>query len=429
MAVASPIVDQSAQTEQRKNEKLFSVIFIAGGVGSLIASLFDGSDGLFTTWDIYLTPIISILYLVSGVIIYLRPRWLSGAVLLSVIPTMIYQQGVMFMAVHHPSTASLYSAASSGPFFPLLYIGLFIILPKGATTLGWIHCGAFYLQFLFNWLSGNSTTVSIEGEHLLVEIMMAHPTYIIALSYIVRLRERLHATQQESFQSKEQFLSMLSHEIRNQLQTMVGAIEHLDLKLREPGERRSVARLHKAASQLQTYLSDLGELTQLENPALRVKYARFDLSQLLGEIREEWLPIATGKGLQLTLSCDDGLMIESDEARLHQIVSNLVSNALKYTETGSVTLAARINPANSLLLEVRDTGIGIEEKYLGKIFHPYIRLNNPKTPNEQGSGLGLTIVERLIASLNGTLRVESQINQGTKFEITLPGSAIDHPAT
>lgn len=433
MAIGSPIANHSDEAEQRKNEKLFAKIFIIGGATSSLASLFDGSDGLFTALDIYLTPITSILYFVTGIIIYWRPKWLTAAVLLSVIPTIVYYQGVMYMAVHHPSTASLYSAASSGPFFPMLYVALFIVLPKGAAKWSWINCGGFYLQFLFNilWFYGaDSTAGRLEGQHLMVEAMMAHPLYIIALNYIVKLREHLHATQQESFKNKQQFLSMLSHEIRSQLQTMVGSIEILDLKLKEPSERRSVTRLHNAAMQLQTYLRDLGELTHLENPELQVSKLRFDLSQLLKEIQSEWQPLAASKGLQLTLQTPDSLLIQSDSARLRQIVTNLVSNALKYTEAGSVTITARIKPdaADCVILEVSDTGIGIDEKHLSKIFQPYVRLHSAKTQSEQGSGLGLSIVERLVARIGGSLQVESQLNHGTRFEITIPGLTTDHPA-
>lgn len=420
---------QSTDPEQRKIEKLFVRIFLVGGIGSSVAGLFDSSGDLLTPWDNYMVAIVSALYFVTGVILHFRPKWMTPAVLLSMIPTMIYQQGVFYMALHHPSTASYYSAASSGPFFPLIYIVLFIILPKGAARWSLIHCAGFYLQFLLNvTLLTETLPGRTEAEHLLVEVMMAHPVYIIALNYIVKLRERLHATQQEAHQHKEQFLAMLSHEIRNLLQTMVGAIELLSLKLKEPAERRSVERLQKAATQLQTYLSDINELTKLEDPALKLQTSQFDLNRLLDDIREEWLSEAEQRGLQLEVQMRDGdtgraLSIHTDEARLRQIVSNLVSNALKYTEVGSVTIAASASSAspNCVLIEVIDTGIGIEEKYLGRIFQPYVRLENAIKRREEGTGLGLTIVQRLVASIGGSLQVESQLDRGSRFVVTVPG--------
>jgi signal transduction histidine kinase len=420
---------QSTDPEQRKIEKLFAWIFIGGGVGASIAGLFDSDSGLLTSWDNHVIPFTSALFFVTGVILYFRPKWMTAAVLLSMIPTMIYQQGVFYVAVHYPSAAGYYSAASSGPFFPLLYIAMFIILPKGAAKWSLINCAGFYLQFLLNvTLLTEVLPGRDEAEHLLVELMMAHPVYILALNYIVKLRERLHATQQEAHQHKEQFLAMLSHEIRNLLQTMVGAIELLSLKLKEPAERRSVERLQKAATQLQTYLSDVNELTKLEDPALKLQTSQFDLKPLLDDICEEWQAKAGQRGLQLEVKIQEALkghalLIQTDEARLRQIVSNLVSNALKYTEVGSVTIATSVSAAspNCALIEVVDTGIGIEEKYLGRIFQPYVRLENAIKRREEGTGLGLTIVQRLVASIGGSLRVESQLDRGSRFVVTVPG--------
>jgi signal transduction histidine kinase len=432
MSTPSSAVDLLAKTEQTKLAKLFAVTFIVGGVATGIASLFDSSSGLFTEWDNYFTALTSVLYLVSGLIIYFRPRWLTAAVLLSAIPSAVYQQGVMYLAVHQPGAASLYSAASSGPFFPLIFIVLFITLPKGASTLSWLHCAGFYVQFLLNatWFPGPQlqSSAQIEGEHLLVEVMMAYPVYILALNYIVRLRERLHAAQEEVFRQKESFLGMLSHEIRNQLQTMVSAIDLLDRKLKGAAEQRTVVRLQVAASQLQTYLNDMNELTMLEDPTLRVDRTQFELSRVLDELCDEWLPQARNQGLQLSARVAtgkdrEGVLLFTDRARLRQIISNLVCNALKYTEAGGVRIVAgiSIDVPGFVTVKVIDTGIGIEDGSLDRIFLPHVRLENAMSRNASGSGLGLSIVERLVLSLGGSVRVESQLNKGTTFEVMVPG--------
>ena len=432
MSAPPSAADLLAQNEQAKLAKFFSATFIAGGIACGAASLFDSSSGLFTAWDDYFTALTSVLYVVSGLIILLQPKWLTAAVLLSIIPSAIYQHGVMYLAVHQPSAASLYSAASSGPFFPLVFIVLFIALPRGAATLSWLHCAGFYVQFLLNAtylpLPAPPLPGQIEAEHLLVEAMMAYPVYIIALNYIVKLRARLNLAQEEVFKHKENFLGMLSHEIRNQLQTMVSAIDLLGLKLKGAAEQRTVVRLQVAASQLQTYLNDMNELTMLEDPSLRIDKIQFDLAQVLDDLREEWSSQAANQGLQLNVnvkSADDGrsLLLFTDKARLRQIISNLLSNALKYTETGSVSIvaSASVDLPGSVTVSVVDTGIGIEEGSLDKIFLPNIRLENAMSRNASGSGLGLPIVERLVLSLGGSVRVESQLNKGTKFQVKVPG--------
>jgi len=257
---------------------------------------------------------------------------------------------------------------------------------------------------------------------------MAYPVYIIALNYIVKLRQRLNLAQEEVFKQKENFLGMLSHEIRNQLQTMVSAIDLLGLKLKGAAEQRTVVRLQVAASQLQTYLNDMNELTMLEDPSLRIDKSQFDLAQVLDDLREEWSSQAANQGLQLSVSVNGadegrGLPLFTDKARLRQIISNLLSNALKYTETGSVSIVASASAESpgSVTVIVVDTGIGIEEGSLDKIFLPHIRLENAMSRNASGSGLGLPIVERLVLSLGGSVRVTSQLNQGTKFQVEVPG--------
>lgn len=423
--------DQSAQAEQLKVSRFISRAFFVGGAATGLASYFDSSDGLFTSWDNYLATIISVMCVVTGLITHLRPKWLTLAVLFSMTPCVIYQQGVMFLAVHQPSTASLYSAASSGPFFPLTFIVLFITLQRGASTLSWIHCAGFYVQWILNatWLSESFPTPGrFEGEHFLVEAMMAYPIYILSLSYIVKLRERLHAAQEEVFKHKESFLGMLSHEIRNQLQTMVGALELLDFKLKDPAERRSVHRLQSATTQLQTYLSDINELTKLEDPMLGIEKKPFDLNQLLDDLTDEWLPYALNQELQLATIAPDTrggkhMWVDTDEARLRQIISNLVSNAIKYTKTGSVTISATtcVDSPGHFKVEVIDTGIGIDEKHIDRIFMPHVRLENAEGRHTEGSGLGLAIVKRLVESLGGSLRVDSKLNHGSTFQVMVPG--------
>ena len=247
--------------------------------------------------------------------------------------------------------------------------------------------------------------------------MASHPVYIIALNYIVTLRERLYATRQELFQNKESLLSMVSHEIRNQLQTMLGAIEILGLRSKSAEEQRAVTRLDKAATQLQTYLADMNELTQLEDPAFRVDKQRFDLQQLLRDVHDEWHAIAVQRGLTLQLDAPP-LEVVSDEARVRQIVSNLVSNALKYTPTGTIALSAH-RDETGVVITVTDTGIGIDAQHLARVFEPRVRLENARACCDEGSGLGLTIARRLATSLGGTLHVESSLGHGSRFILSI----------
>lgn len=420
------------QQVQHRTSLLFVWVFLGIGVGGALSGLMDYASGLATIWDQYLLTLTTVAYLSSAAILYWQRDRVWLAVVISLVPTTIYQVGTAYIAIHSPDPASYYSLASGGAFFAIVYVGLYIILTKGATLLSCLHCAGFFLLFLANNTFLDTPSPSPErlgAEHMLLSIMFSHPIYILALRYIVQLRERLFETQREAFENKAGFLAMLSHEIRNLLQTMVSTIDMLDLRLKEPAERKSVARLQTAAMQLQTYLSDVSELTKLENPALSVETEPTDIPELLLDIQEEWLSKAEARGLKLDLLIDPaiapGFEVATDKGRLRQIMVNLVSNALKYTVEGGVAIHAR--PATGemagISLEVTDTGVGIEARFLEKIFEPYIRLENSQIGRSEGSGLGLTIVARLVASIGGKIGVDSQPGQGTRFRVELPAKA------
>ena len=418
---------QQTQDEQRKLEKICANTLIVGGALMSITSWVDSSAGLFTAWDNYLTALTSPLLVISGLLIYLRPAWFFGAVMLSVVPAMVYQQGVFVTAIHFPGSASLYSAMSSGPFFPLLYVVLFISLPKGATTISAIHCLGYYLQFFLNvmvWPDASLSPERQQAEHLLLEVMTSHPVYVVALSYIVKLRERLHRAQQEAFEHRENLLAIMSHEIRNQLQTMLGAIEILELQLRQPATRRPLVHLQNAATQLQTYLADITELTRLDNPRLIVEESSFDLTPVLEDLRDEWQPLAAKKSVQFSLQTPPSIPLKTDKVRLRQILSNLLSNAVKYTESGSVLLEASATPSGAVDIAVVDTGIGFDAEGAAKIFQPHVRLANAKACCAEGSGLGLAIAERLAQSISASLSVHSLPGEGSRFGLRLEAPAV-----
>lgn len=417
------------QVAQRRHEVTVAKFIMVAGIGTTIAGSFAGYDELTTAWDNYGIPVTSALYIFAGLIAFLRPKWVVAGLALALVPTSIYQQGVFYFAVHYADRASYYSAAGSGAWFPLFYVALFIAFPRGAAKWSWAHYALFVLQFILNHsvlAEASPSPAREQGEHLLVEVLMAHPAYILALSVIANLRDRLHLAQEEAFRSKESFLAMLSHEIRNLMQTMVVSIEMLERKVTDPQVRRLVARLSGATGQLQTYLRDIVEFTRLEDPAMQLRCQPFNAVRMLTELREEWLPAARERGLSLQLDLADGARERlrawnSDEGRIRQILANLVSNGLKYTPTGGVTIHATVSSSGGVRLEVSDSGIGIEEQALAKIFQPYVRLEDAKRHTPEGSGLGLAVVQRLVERLGGSIRVSSQPGQGSRFTVDLPG--------
>lgn len=404
--------------------RLYGWVFLALAFSNGLLGYLDSLGNLTTDWDNLTFPVIMFIYFVASVTVILRPQWLEPAFLAALLPTTIYQVGIVYLAIHQPSDASYYSAASGTSFFPQVYVGLFIVSRRWATRCSVLHCSAFFALAVFNWLNLDgipATSLRIQGEHLLNAVLLSHPTYILALRYIVRLRERLHLANNAAHEGKIDFISMLSHEIRNQMQTMVNMIDLLGLRLKDASSQKTLSRLQAAADQLHIYLTDVSELTMLENPSLKLSYETISIHNLLEEIREEWETKAHEKQLFLSVSSEvsSHLMIHSDKARLRQILTNLVSNAVKYTLQGGIALQAE-HADKEVRISVADSGIGIATGQHERIFLPRVRLENPVFEITEGAGLGLAIVAKLVDSLGGKIELSSIPEKGSTFCIVLP---------
>lgn len=418
------------QKERIQDGRLYGWVFLALAFSNGLLGYLDSLDSLTTDWDNATFPVIMFIYFVASISVILRPQSLEHAFLAALFPTTIYQLGIVYLAIHQPSDASYYSAASGASFFPQVYVGLFIVSRRWATLCSVLHCSAFFALAAFNWLMLSGVPASplrIQSEHLLNAILLSHPTYILALRYIVRLRERLHLANNAAYEGKVEFISMLSHEIRNQMQVMVNMIDLLGLRLKDAAHQKTLLRLQASADQLHTYLKDISEFTQLDNPSLELAFETFSIHELLEEIRDEWQAKAEEKHLELSVlsaSSKPPLMIHSDRARLRQVLTNLVSNGLKYTIQGHVSLRAECTGAEVRII-VADSGIGIPQSQHERIFLPRVRLENAVSEVTEGSGLGLSIVSKLVDSLGGTIEINSVPGEGARFCVVLP--AASHP--
>lgn len=262
----------------------------------------------------------------------------------------------------------------------------------------------------------------VAAEHLVIASLLSHPGYIVALRYIVKLQHQVAEAQIAVFRNKAEFLAMLSHEIRNLLQTLVSTIDLLQFKIRDTKSQLAIDRMQKTTLQLQTCLRDADELTRLDNPTLKIEHSAFDVRALLSDACESLAPKAAEKGIALTLpGSQNPLIIRSDRERLRQVIENLLSNSVKYTEHGQVTLSAESDPSHAgIKIKVQDTGIGISAAYQKRIFLPYVRLSNRLTSSEPGSGLGLPIVKKIVDALGGSIELTSQPDEGSTFTVTIP---------
>jgi signal transduction histidine kinase/CheY-like chemotaxis protein len=227
--------------------------------------------------------------------------------------------------------------------------------------------------------------------------------------------------------AKNEFLANMSHEIRTPLNGVLGMLQLLQTTSLDDEQREYAEIAINSSNRLTRLLSDILDLSRVEAGRLEIASAPFALSDVLMATQQLFAPVASQKGLLLAFRAEAALppMLEGDAARLQQILSNLVGNALKFTDVGSVEVeAARLPYARPgmvrVLFTVSDTGIGIREQDLERLFESFTQAETNYRRRHQGAGLGLAIVRRLVALLGGSMSVDSERGRGTTFYVNLP---------
>ena len=222
-------------------------------------------------------------------------------------------------------------------------------------------------------------------------------------------------------QAKSSFLANMSHEIRTPLNGVLGLAEILLTGSVEPREQASLVRaLQTSGKSLLTILDDILDLSKLEAGRFVIKNYNFDLHELVGDVLDSFARDALQKGIELVADLQGTpRSIQSDPVRLRQVLVNLVGNAIKFTNAGTVTVRVRWVAADQLQFQVQDTGIGISKEDQARLFQPFGQLDPSKTREFGGTGLGLAICRRLTELLGGEIQVESAVGQGSIFTFTI----------
>jgi signal transduction histidine kinase/ActR/RegA family two-component response regulator len=226
----------------------------------------------------------------------------------------------------------------------------------------------------------------------------------------------------EASQAKDAFLGMISHELRTPLHAIVSSVELLELNLHSEADRRIIQRLETGARHLEAQMRDLTDYARLGAGKLELRLTVFDPLELLDSIIDANTPAATAKGLVLSgkFAGEHGL-VESDQHRLRQIVTNLVTNAIKYTDAGSIDVRFERSLAR-LDISVIDTGPGIAREQLPLIFKEFTQLDSSTTRRFDGAGMGLAVVRGLVELMGGVVNVSSDFGHGAAFRVSLPAS-------
>jgi signal transduction histidine kinase len=238
--------------------------------------------------------------------------------------------------------------------------------------------------------------------------------------------------------AKSRFLAMMSHEIRTPLNAIVGYTEFLKLGIGGPlpqQQRSYVDRMHGSAEHLLALVNDLLDMSSIEADRMRVTSHPSPLAATVREVCDVLESEAHKRSLSLSCRCDDGVWYRGDPSRVRQIVLNLISNAIKFTEPGgSVSLTCdRASDGHAsfteamgkdwVVVRVRDTGIGITNESLSTIWDPFVQADASHTREHGGTGLGLTISRRLARLMGGDITVESERGAGSVFTLWLPAAA------
>ncbi|MDX2106004.1 MAG: response regulator [Candidatus Melainabacteria bacterium] len=227
----------------------------------------------------------------------------------------------------------------------------------------------------------------------------------------------------EASQSKSRFLANMSHEIRTPLNSVIGM---LDLLLRSPitvSQREQAQIAFESAKSLLDVINDILDFSKIEAGKLEMEEMDFDLLHLIESTAEIMAQSAREKRIVLDAFLEPGClrMLRGDPGRLRQVLLNLLSNAVKFTDKGYVLLSSSVDETHSVLnLSVRDSGIGMPQDEVGRLFQPFEQFDGSITRRWGGTGLGLSISKRLIELMEGEVEVKSKEGCGTEFSITLP---------
>ncbi|MEO0073837.1 MAG: ATP-binding protein [candidate division WOR-3 bacterium] len=226
---------------------------------------------------------------------------------------------------------------------------------------------------------------------------------------------------------KRELVLNAAHELRTPLTAVRGYVETMEPIVNEEG-RRCLAIIRRHTDRLVRLVQDIATLAELEDPGLRLDIETMDLRPLTAELVQMFAVAASSKQLQLNLeSTQEPLLVRADRFRIEQALMNLIDNAIRYTEKGTITVRLG-RQGGFAVVEVVDTGPGIENRHLPRLFERFYVVDKSRSRQTGGTGLGLSIVKHIVLLHGGEVSVSSTPGAGTRFTVTLPISPGCHGA-
>ncbi len=280
-------------------------------------------------------------------------------------------------------------------------------------------------------------TKVVENERLASELVILNESLedriregMLALEERNRQLEWQRQELERAYRLKSQFLASMSHELRTPINALLGYTSLMRDQIYGELNRRqeeALARMYTASQHLLELVNDILDLAKIEAGKMPVNIETVDVGMIIREVSQTVEPMVRRKHLDYVVDLDPALpVIRTDRTKVKQVVLNLLSNAVKFTHEGSVSVSTSTSPSgDGILIDVADTGIGIREEDLGKIFEDFRQVDQSSTREYGGTGLGLSISRKLLHLLGGTMRVESKVGEGSRFTVWLPRES--HP--
>lgn len=294
------------------------------------------------------------------------------------------------------------------------------IIPENA-----LSDGITYITTLVLWVFG-----------LLLVLFVIITVYMFIAAEKAKESDELREAKEEAEnanKAKSQFLANMSHEIRTPIHGIMGMNEMVLREAQDENVRGYAKNIKHASENLLEIINGILDFSKIEAGRIEIEEGAYLVRGLLNDVVNMVAPIASKKGLEFEVNVDENLPAElyGDVGKIRQVMVNLLNNAVKYTNEGKVTLTVRGNLVNdniNLKIKIKDTGIGIKEENIEKLFADFERVDTEKNKDIEGTGLGLAIVNRLIQYMGGRIKVTSEYGKGSTFSVCVPQKIIDRRA-
>lgn len=246
------------------------------------------------------------------------------------------------------------------------------------------------------------------------------------LSDITDKKQMEETLKNEQSAARRDFYAKMIHELRTPINAIVGFSNILlvgETEKYTDEEIDMLERIYQGGLELSDLISDTLDASKIEAGKMDIHISQFNLAELIDSVCSQLNGMLSDKPLKLLSNCDESITLKSDKYKVKQIINNLISNGIKYTKQGAVSISVSERQNRSVEIHVTDTGMGMREEELDKLFENYQRVGGTSIHNIQGTGIGLALVKELVYLLNGDIDVSSVYGEGTTFTVYLPSAS------